>query len=91
MVGTATASLRARQALSVVNGGQDLCPNSAPPSNAGSECGGIEFTREDVEALLSEKLKAKNKFNYKVRCSCPSASVSVCWFRNFKAIGYSHI
>ncbi|PKI67640.1 hypothetical protein CRG98_011853, partial [Punica granatum] len=68
MVGTATAALRARQAFSVVNGGQDLCPNSAPQSNAGSECGGIEFTREDVEALLNEKVKTKNKFNYKERC-----------------------
>lgn len=77
MVGTATAAIRARQAFSVVNGGQDLSPNSAPPSNAGSECGGIEFTREDVEALLSEKLKAKNKFNYKVRFLCLSAPVSI--------------
>ncbi|KAK8527287.1 hypothetical protein V6N13_085130 [Hibiscus sabdariffa] len=67
MVGTATNG-RLRLAFSLVNGSQDLCPNSAPPSNAGSECGGIEFTREDVEALVNEKMKSKNKFNYKERC-----------------------
>ncbi|XP_062170285.1 kinesin-like protein KIN-14N [Alnus glutinosa] len=67
MVGTANNG-RSRQAFSVVNGGQDLCPNSAPASNAGSECGGIEFTREDVEALLNEKPKRKDRFNLKERC-----------------------
>ncbi|EEF39523.1 kinesin, putative [Ricinus communis] len=68
MVGTATYG-RMRQAFSIVNGDQELAtPNSAPPSNAGSEYGGIEFTREDVDALLSERMKYKNKFNYKERC-----------------------
>ncbi|KAK6269819.1 hypothetical protein POUND7_006924 [Theobroma cacao] len=67
MVGTANNG-RLRLAFSLVNGSQDLGPNSAPASNAGSECGGIEFTREDVEALVSEKMKYKNKFNYKERC-----------------------
>ncbi|KAK7846158.1 kinesin-like protein kin-14n [Quercus suber] len=67
MVGTANNG-RFRQAFSVVNGGQDLGPNSAPASNAGSECGGIEFTREDVEALLNEKPKRKDRFNLKERC-----------------------
>ncbi|XP_038689246.1 kinesin-like protein KIN-14N [Tripterygium wilfordii] len=57
-----------RRAFSVVNGGQDLLPNSNPPSNGGSEYGGIEFTREDVDALLSERMKYKNKYNYKERC-----------------------
>ena len=66
MVGTANNG-RLRLAFSLVNGSQDLGPNSAPVSNAGSECGGIEFTREDVEALVSEKMKYKSKFNYKVR------------------------
>ncbi|XP_059664811.1 kinesin-like protein KIN-14N isoform X2 [Cornus florida] len=68
MVGPANA-VRTRQAFSVVNGGgvgggggQDLA------SNASSECGGIEFTKEDVEALLNEKMKAKNKFNLKEKC-----------------------
>ncbi|XP_073026079.1 kinesin-like protein KIN-14N isoform X2 [Primulina eburnea] len=54
-----------RQAFSVVNGGQDLPPNSGPPSNSGSECGLIELTKEDVEALLTEKPRVKNKYNYK--------------------------
>ncbi|PIN19618.1 Kinesin (KAR3 subfamily) [Handroanthus impetiginosus] len=51
-----------RQAFSVVNGGP---PTSGPPSNSGSDCGVIEFTKEDVEALLCERLKIKNKYNYK--------------------------
>ncbi|KAG8637066.1 kinesin-like protein KIN-14N isoform X2 [Manihot esculenta] len=67
MVGTATNG-RMRQAFSIVNGEQELVPTSAPHSNAGSECGGIEFTREDVDALLNERMKYKNKFNYKERC-----------------------
>ncbi|KAH6834801.1 kinesin 1 [Perilla frutescens var. hirtella] len=50
-----------RQAFSVVNGGQD--PANRPPSSSGSDCGVIEFTKEDVEALLSEKPASKNKFN----------------------------
>lgn len=57
---------RTRQAFKVVNGGHELSPNSAPPSNAGSDYGIIEFTREDVEALLNEKAKKKDRFNYKV-------------------------
>lgn len=58
-----------RQAFSVVNGGQDLPPISRPPtpSNAGSDCGAIEFTRDDVDTLLNEKLK-KN-LNLRVCCS----------------------
>ncbi|KAL2247583.1 kinesin-like protein KIN-14N [Sesamum indicum] len=54
-----------RQAFSVVNGGQDLPPTSGPPSNCGSDCGVVGFTKEDVEALLNERLRIKNKFNYK--------------------------
>ncbi|KAA3467520.1 kinesin-1 [Gossypium australe] len=67
MVGTANNG-RLRLAFSLVNGSQDLDLSSAPASNAGSECGGIEFTREDVEALVNEKMKYKSKFNYKERC-----------------------
>ncbi|KAL1562924.1 Kinesin-like protein KIN-14C, variant 2 [Salvia divinorum] len=52
-----------RQAFSVVNGGQDLPPLSGPPSNFGSDCGAIEFTKDDVDTLLNEKLK-KN-LNYR--------------------------
>lgn len=65
MVGTARNG-RVRHAFSVVNGGQDLGPSSAPASNAGSECDGIEFTREDVEALLNERPRRKDRFNLKV-------------------------
>lgn len=65
MVGTPING-RTRQVFTIVNGGHDLSPNSAPPSNAGSDCGIIEFTREDVEALLNEKAKRKDRFNYKV-------------------------
>lgn len=61
-----------RQAFSVVNGGQDLPPTSGPQSNPGSDCGAVEFSKEDVEALLNEKLRIKNKFNYKV---CPYVGV----------------
>ncbi|XP_057460846.1 kinesin-like protein KIN-14N isoform X2 [Actinidia eriantha] len=67
MVGPANG-VRARQAFSVVNGGQDLAPASGPSSNAGSECGIVEFTKEDIEALLNEKSKTKNKFNLKEKC-----------------------
>ncbi|XP_020229349.1 kinesin-like protein KIN-14N [Cajanus cajan] len=68
MVGTPING-RTRQAFTVVNGGgHDLGPSSAPPSNAGSDYGVIEFTREDVEALLNEKAKRKDRFNYKERC-----------------------
>ncbi|KAL2453732.1 Kinesin-3 [Abeliophyllum distichum] len=54
-----------RQAFSVVNGGHDQPPTSGPPSVAGSDCGVIELTKEDTVALLNEKLKIKNKYNYK--------------------------
>ncbi|KAJ9182746.1 hypothetical protein P3X46_006704 [Hevea brasiliensis] len=67
MVGTATNG-RLRQAFSIVNCEQELAPTSAPPSHTGSECGGIEFTREEVDVLLNERMKYKNKFNYKERC-----------------------
>lgn len=67
MVGTARNG-RVRHAFSVVNGGQDLGPSSAPASNAGSECDGIEFTREDVEALLNERPRRKDRFNLKEKC-----------------------
>lgn len=60
--GTVTRT-QTRQAFSVVNGGQDPPSTNKPPSSSGSDCGVIEFTKEDVEALLSEK-PGKNKFNY---------------------------
>lgn len=55
--GTAT---RTRQAFSVVNGAQDQPPNNRPAA----DCAVIEFTKEDIEALLSEKPASKNRFNY---------------------------
>ncbi|KAL9269046.1 Kinesin-like protein [Drosera capensis] len=72
MVGTRSNGFRSRQAFSILNGGQDRvmagAMASAPASTAGSESGGTEFTREDVEALVNERMKTKNKFNYKERC-----------------------
>ncbi|XP_010247011.1 PREDICTED: kinesin-like protein KIN-14D [Nelumbo nucifera] len=67
MVGPATTG-RTRQAFSVVNAGQDPAVTSDYISNASSDCGGIEFTKEVVEALLNEKMKGKNKFDYKGKC-----------------------
>lgn len=64
MVGPANG-IRNRQVFSVVNGAQDL---AGPASSAGSDYGGAltEFTKEEVDALLNEKMKTKNKFNLKV-------------------------
>lgn len=62
---------RIRSASPVVNGSKDLTPNSAPASTTGSEYGPVEFTREDVEALLNERIKYKSKFNYKVSTFIP--------------------
>ncbi|XP_043689959.1 kinesin-like protein KIN-14C isoform X2 [Telopea speciosissima] len=67
MVGPANSG-RTRQAFSVVNAGQDLATAGDPASTASSECGGIEFTLEDVEAILNEKMKGKTKFDYKGKC-----------------------
>lgn len=65
MPSTATAA-RTRQALAVMNGGaSDMPPTSSPPSSADSDCGIVEFSKEDIEALLTEKLKTKNKYNIK--------------------------
>lgn len=80
MVGPANSG-RTRQAFSVVNGGQE---NGGPPSSAGSECGGIEFTKEDVEALLNEKMKGKNKFNLKVCGFWDFFSFILCLFAEKK-------
>ncbi|KAH0937668.1 hypothetical protein HID58_005129 [Brassica napus] len=68
MVGTMASNGRIRPAFPVANVSKDLTPDSAPVSTAGSECGQVEFTREDVEALLNERIKYKSKFNYKERC-----------------------
>ncbi|CAF1759921.1 hypothetical protein F2Q70_00004983 [Brassica cretica] len=68
MVGAMANNGRIRSAFPVTNGSKDLTPNSAPASTAGSEYGPVEFSREDVEALLNERIKYKSKFNYKERC-----------------------
>ncbi|KAM5585764.1 kinesin-like protein KIN-14N [Rosa sericea] len=67
MVSTAN-NWRFRPAYAMVNGGPDLAPNSAPASNAGSECGDVEFNREYVEALLNERPKRKDRFSLKEKC-----------------------
>ncbi|KAK9162176.1 hypothetical protein Syun_003078 [Stephania yunnanensis] len=59
----------ARQAFSAVNGGgQDQSSRGDLGTNGESECGPIEYTKEEVEALLNEKMKGKTKFDYKGRC-----------------------
>ncbi|OAY63642.1 Kinesin-1 [Ananas comosus] len=65
MVG-ATSNLRSRPVLSVVNAGATAGagdPAAADGANGGV---GIEFSsREDVERLLNEKMKGKNKNDFK--------------------------
>ncbi|KAK1430960.1 hypothetical protein QVD17_14111 [Tagetes erecta] len=68
MVGPVNGGRIPRQVLSVVNGGQDPVIRVRSASIAGSDCGSIEFTREDVEALLNERIKPKNKFSLKEKC-----------------------
>ncbi|CAJ2659985.1 unnamed protein product [Trifolium pratense] len=76
------------------NGGHDLGPSSTPPSNAGSDYGSfIDFTREDVEALLNEKSKRKDRFNYKERCEnmidyIKRLKVCIRWFQDLE-LSYS--
>ncbi|BFG27566.1 hypothetical protein CerSpe_138400 [Prunus speciosa] len=43
---------------------QEAAPTSDIGSTEGSECASVEFTKEEVEALLNEKLKVK-KFDHK--------------------------
>ena len=60
-----TASSRARQVLSTVSSNQQDSSNAAdlPASSEASET--VDFTREEIEALLNEKIKGK-KFDLKV-------------------------
>lgn len=62
---TSTGAGRPRQAFAVVNNRQDVPGASDMASTEGSDCGTIEFTKEEVEALLNEKPKGK-KFDLKV-------------------------
>ncbi|KAG6491371.1 hypothetical protein ZIOFF_052711 [Zingiber officinale] len=70
MVGSATKGLAARQALSCVSdspnsGGVCELAAAAQSSDAGSTDGIVFGSREDVERLLAEKMKGKNKHDYK--------------------------
>ncbi|XP_071725836.1 kinesin-like protein KIN-14N [Rutidosis leptorrhynchoides] len=92
MVVTANGSrtpVTPRQAFSVVNGSQDPSFQSGPGSIAGSDCGGFEFTKEEVEALLNMKIKPKDKFNVKEKCDLmmeyiKKLRVCVRWFQDFE-------
>ncbi|PWA83976.1 kinesin 3 [Artemisia annua] len=69
MVGAVNGGRLPRQVFSVVNGGHDSGTwAGSVSSRAGSDCGGIEFRREDVEALLNEKIRPKDKFSLKEKC-----------------------
>ena len=59
---------RARAPFSAVNNRSDA--NAAASDASGGaeapECGTLEFTKEDVEALLNEKMKKGNPYDNKV-------------------------
>ncbi|KAF5197959.1 Kinesin-like protein kin-14c [Thalictrum thalictroides] len=71
MVGQAISSRNHRQAFSVVNSSSTTSSQDVLMSdlngNGSSECGGIEYTKEYVDALLNEKPKGK-KTDYKLQC-----------------------
>lgn len=56
---------RGRQAFAAINNQQELGSASEINGSEGPDCGSVEFTKEEVEALLNEKIKAK-KFDTKV-------------------------
>ncbi|ERM99862.1 hypothetical protein AMTR_s00098p00155820 [Amborella trichopoda] len=65
----AGAQLRTRQAFSVVNSGEEISDHTnGGLGNRNMDCNSVEFRREDVDALLNEKMKGKNKFDYKGKC-----------------------
>lgn len=57
-------------------------------STEGSEYGPVEFTREDVDALLHERIKYKSKYNYKVSLSFLDLSVSCNFTKTSLSINY---
>lgn len=69
MVGTATNGSSVQE-FSISNGVQDVEPNGAAMSVAGSEYYAMEFTKDSVDMLLNERSKIKSKFNYKVCGFC---------------------
>ncbi|KAL4580201.1 hypothetical protein LXL04_016385 [Taraxacum kok-saghyz] len=88
MVGAANGG--ARQIFSVVNGGRDPVVRVGPASSVGSDCGAIEFTKEDVESLLHEKIRTKNKFSLKEKCDSMMEYIKrlrlcIKWFQELEA------
>ena len=66
-MGVPNFSSRGRQPLSNSNAGPTPAPGADPAAAAGSDANVVEFnSREDVERLLNEKMKGKNKNDYKV-------------------------
>ncbi|XP_054796454.1 kinesin-like protein KIN-14C isoform X2 [Prosopis cineraria] len=64
-VGRQGTTGRSRQPLALVNKGPGVNKADDVASAEGSECGFVEFTKEDVEALLTEKMKTGNPFDNK--------------------------
>ncbi|XP_028786543.1 kinesin-like protein KIN-14C [Neltuma alba] len=56
---------RGRQPFASVNKGPEANRANDAANNEGSECSTVEFTKEDVEALLNEKIKKGNPFDNK--------------------------
>ncbi|XP_021294034.1 kinesin-like protein KIN-14C [Herrania umbratica] len=61
-----TGTGRTRQAFAVVNNRQDVTTTANADAGNAEECPNHEFTKEEVEALLNEKPKAK-KFDLKAK------------------------
>lgn len=57
---------RGRLPFASVNKGLDANAANDVGSTEGSECSTAEFTKEDVEALLNEKMKKGNPYDNKV-------------------------
>lgn len=62
---SAGTRMQTRQPFAAVNGGQD-----PPREPLNSDSGVAEFNKEDIEALLNDKLKLKNRFSLKVKLYC---------------------
>lgn len=56
-------------------------------NGGGSESGSVEFNKEEVEALLNEKMKGKSKFDYKVS-RCNFSSETCFMFLGFLILGF---
>ncbi|KAJ8422539.1 hypothetical protein Cgig2_032172 [Carnegiea gigantea] len=87
MVGT-TASSRARQVLSNVSSNQQDSSSAADPAAPSEASESTDFTREEVEALLNEKIKGK-KFDLKGKLEQISESnkklrLCIKWFQGIE-------